>query len=264
MKSDPGFWSASPTLPINLFRAGPHRSETGTCDVRILCIFIFALSVAGPAALLGAQSTSAPDAGARFSPTAPSSSGQAYSPPSEKELLHDYLLDLAGPYPIFTASASAGIHMATDSPPEWRQGAAAYGKRFASSFGIGAVETSTRYGLSEALNEDTLYYPCECTGIFPRIRHAVVSSFTARRRDNGERVLSFPSVAAPYAGTFAGVYGWYPSRYGAADALRMGSNGLLCYVGGNIALEFLAGGAHPLLAHLHITIPNGSGRSATH
>lgn len=233
--------------------------------MRIRCIFYLALSVAGSARLLYAQSQSLPDApSARFSSAVSSGTSPPYSPPAQKELLHDYLLDLAGPYPIFTASASAGIHMATDSPPEWRQGAAAFGKRFASSMGIGSVETTVRFGLGEALKEDTLYYPCECTGIFPRVRHAIFSSFTARRKADGRRVFSIPALAAPYAGTFTGTYAWYPSRYGVEDALRMGDNGFFSYVGGNIALEFLEGGAHPLLSRLHITIPNGSSRSAMH
>jgi len=226
-------------------------------------VFI-ALSVAGPASRLCAQPASLSDAPtAHFSSRVPATASQAYSPPAQKQLLHDYIMDVVGPYPIFTASASAGIHMATDSPPEWRQGAAAFGKRFGSSFGIGAVETTARYGLGEALKEDTLYYPCECTGVFPRIRHAIVSSFTARRKADGHRVFSIPSLAAPYAGTFTGTYAWYPRRYGVEDALRMGDNGFFSYVGGNIALEFLEGGAHPLLSRLHIAIPNGSS-SAMH
>jgi hypothetical protein len=233
--------------------------------VRIRWIIFFALFVVALAPLLSAQSSPLPNVpNARFSSTVPSTSQQPYSLPTRKELLHDYLFDLAGPYPIFTGAASAGFHMATDSPPEWGQGSSAFGKRFASSFGIGAVDTTKRYGLGAALQEDTLYYPCDCTGFFPRVRHAIVSSFTARDTADGSRVFSIPSLVAPYAGSFNATYGWYPSRYGAKYALRMGDSGLLAYVGGNIALEFLAGGAHPILSYLHITIPNGSGRAAMH
>ena len=52
--------------------------------------------------------------------------------------------------------------------------------------------TTTRYALSEALREDTLYYRCECKGVFPRLRHAVISTFTARRGVDGHRVFSLP------------------------------------------------------------------------
>jgi hypothetical protein len=187
----------------------------------------------------------------------PLNSFASYSPPTRKQLAHDYLFDVIGPYPIFTASASAGIHMATDSPPEWGGDALAFGRRFGSSFGIGTVETTTRYGLAAALKEDPMYYPCECRGILPRLHHAIFTSFTARRGADGHRVFSIPALAAPYAGTFTGTYGWYPKRFGVEDALRMGDNGFFSYVGGNIAIEFLEGGAHPLLSHLHIPVPKG-------
>jgi len=42
----------------------------------------------------------------------------------------------------------------------------------------------------------------------------------------------------------AAVYGWYPNRYGAKDALRMGNFALLAYMGENISLEFLYRGPH--------------------
>jgi hypothetical protein len=43
-----------------------------------------------------------------------------------------------------------------------------------------------------------------------------------------------------YVASSAAVYGWYPRRYGARDAFRMGNYGLLDYLGGNISLEFLS------------------------
>ncbi|HUH62427.1 MAG TPA: hypothetical protein VLZ50_05490 [Terracidiphilus sp.] len=229
--------------------------------MRLRWTTFFALSVAGLAPPLSAQTSSLPDApAARFAPSNPSAAGQAYTPPTQKQLFRDYLFGVAGPYPIFTASASAGIHMATDSPPEWGQGASAFGKRFASSIGIGTVETTTRFGLGAALKEDTLYYPCECKGVWPRVGHAIFSSFTARRGADGHRVFSIPALAAPYAGTITGTYAWYPSRFGIEDALRMGDNGFFSYVGGNIAIEFLEGGAHPLLEKIHLPIPSGASR----
>ena len=48
------------------------------------------------------------------------------------------------------------------------------------------------------------------------------------------------------------VYAWYPGRYDAKDALRMGNYNLLGYVGGNIALEFLYSGPHSLLSRMHL------------
>ena len=93
--------------------------------------------------------------------------------------------------------------------------------------------------------------------MLPRLRHAVISTLTARRGEDGHRVFSFPALVAPYAGTMTAVYGWYPRRYGARDALRMGSYSMVGYVAGNIGLEFLYSGPHSWLTRMHLN--NGHG-----
>jgi hypothetical protein len=185
-----------------------------------------------------------------------------YTRPSNEMLFRVYKFDLFGPYPILTSAATAGFHQANNSPSEWGQGFGAYSERFASSFGIAAIETSTRYGLAKIVREDTLYYECDCKGFGHRLRHAVLSSITGRRGADGHRVISFASISAPYAGAFAATYIWYPRRYGAGDAIRMGSYGLLGYAGGNISLEFLYGGPHSLLARAHLPIPTNAASPA--
>jgi len=180
-----------------------------------------------------------------------------YVRPTQATKLRNYFFDTFGPYPIAGAAFAAGIGQAYDTPPEWKQGAEGFGKRIGSAFGIAAVSTTTRYGLAEAFKEDTLYYRCECKGVFPRLRHAVISTLTARRGEDGHHVFSFPALIAPYAGTMTAVYAWYPGRYDAKDALRMGNYTLLGYVGGNIALEFLYRGPHSLLSRMHLN--NGHG-----
>jgi len=181
-----------------------------------------------------------------------------YTRPTEKTRLRNYFFDGFGPYPIVGAAIAAGINQADKTPPEWKQSAAGYSKRFGSDFGIAATTTTTRYALARAFGEDTLYYRCECRGVFPRLRHAVISTFTARRGDDGHRVFSFPALVAPYAGTMTAVYGWYPGRYSAKDAFRMGNYSVLGYVGGNVALEFLYSGPHSLLSRMHLNNPHGA------
>jgi hypothetical protein len=176
----------------------------------------------------------------------------AYSRPTEKTKFRNYAFDAVGPYPFVGAGIAAGINQLSNAPPEWNQGAEGFGKRFGSDFGIAMVSTTTRYGLSEALKEDTLYYRCECRGVFPRLRHAALTTLTARRGEDGHRVFSFPALIAPYAGSMTAVYGWYPDRYGAKDAFRMGNYSLLVYAGGNIAMEFLYSGPHSLLSRMHL------------
>ena len=180
-----------------------------------------------------------------------------YIRPTTKTKLHSYVFDAFGPYPIVGAALAAGIGQADNTPPDWKQGLAGYSKRFGSDFGIAAVTTTTRYSLARAFREDTLYYRCECKGVFPRLSHAAVSTFTGRRGDDGHRVFSLAALIAPYAGTMTAVYGWYPGRYNAKDGFRMGNYSLLAYAAGNVAFEFLHRGPHSLLLRMHLN--NGRG-----
>jgi hypothetical protein len=219
--------------------------------------------IAGLAALPARAKSQAVSDSANSSSSAASTAPLAAQPdlkyvrPTEKTRLRNYFFDTFGPYPIVGAAIVSGINQSENTPPEWGQGAAGYGKRFGSDFGIAAVSTTTRYGLARVLHEDTLYYRCECKGVFPRLRHAVMSTFVARRGEDGHRVFSFAGLVAPYAGTMTAVYGWFPDRYNAKDAFRMGNYNLLVSMGGNIALEFIYSGPHSFLHRLHLH--NGHG-----
>jgi hypothetical protein len=181
-----------------------------------------------------------------------------YNRPTQRTKLKNYIFDAYGPYPIFLSAFAAGISQFDNSPPEWGQGAEGFGKRMGSDFAIAATGTTVRYGLAQAFKEDTLYYRCDCRGFIPRMRHAVLSTLTARRGDDGHQVFSVPALLAPYAGSFTAVYGWYPDRFGAKDAFRIGNYGMLAQLGGNVSLEFIYSGPHSLLSRMHLT----SGRGA--
>ena len=174
-----------------------------------------------------------------------------YRRPTAKMKLRTYFFDAFGPYPIAGAALIAAVNQYEGTPPEWGQGAGAYGQRFGSNLAIAGVTTTTRYALAAAFREDTVYYRCACKGFFPRFRHAMISTATARRGEDGHRQFSLPALVAPYAGMMTAVYGWYPERFGAKDALRMGNYSLLAFAGENLALEFVYGGPHTLFSHLH-------------
>lgn len=174
-----------------------------------------------------------------------------YTRPTEREKLHNYLFDAFGPLPILGAAFAGGIQQAYGTPPEWGGGAQGYAKRFASDYGIAITTTSARYAFAEVLREDTLYYPCTCTRFVPRLEHALISTFTARRGDDGHRVFSVPAVVAPFAGGEAATLGWYPSRYEPMDGARLGAYNLLYQAAEYVALEFVYGGPHTVLKRVH-------------
>ncbi len=181
-----------------------------------------------------------------------------YERPTQRTMARNFAFDAFGPYPIAGSAFAAGLNQLSNSPPEWHQGAEGYFKRFGSDMGIVGVGTTARYGLAEAFREDTLYYRCECRGVFPRLRHAVLSTLTARHGDYGHRVFSLPALVAPYAGSMTAIYGWYPSRFSAMDGFRIGNYGLLSYLGENVSLEFFYSGPHSLLSRMHLNNTHGA------
>jgi hypothetical protein len=211
---------------------------------------IAALPLAKAQTLVGSEDSSGTVASASTTHQLPE---LTYMRPTQKMKLRNYLFDTFGPYPIIGAAFAAGINQADNAPPEWKQGAEGYAKRLGSDFGIAGVSTTARYALSEAFKEDTLYYPCECTGFLPRLSHAMISTFTARRGEDGHRVFSIPDLIAPYAGSMTAVYAWFPDRYNYKDGFRIGNYSLLGYIGGNIAQEFFAHGSHSLLSRMHLS-----------
>ena len=230
-----------------------------TCRIVLLLLAVAELTALP--SLVSAQSVTDPvdSPGSAMFPVSPTNPPPdlTYIRPPQTTKLRNYFFDAFGPYPMVGAGFAAGVNQAYNTPPERKQGAEAYGKRFGSNFGIAGITTTTRYALSEAFREDTLYYRCDCTGALPRLKHAVISTFTARRGVDGHRVFSIPNLVAPYAGTMTAVYGWYPGRYDYKDAFRMGNYSILGYVGQNIALEFLYSGPHSLLTRMHLN--NGHG-----
>lgn len=201
---------------------------------------------------------------AEVAPTKLPQTDLAYERPTQTMKLRNYLFDAFGPYPIMGASIAAGINQMKNAPPEWKQGTEGYGRRLGSSFAMAAVSTTTRYALAEALREDTLYYRCECKGLFPRLGHAVLSTFVSRRGGDGHRSLSFPALVAPYAGAMTAVYAWYPGRYDARDGFRIGNYSVLGYLAENVALEFFYRGPHSWRSRLHLNDRHGAQGPGSH
>ena len=225
----------------------------------IILLFIIGVYIAVfPLLAKGQSLLDAADSSATAADTKSTEPDVTYNRPTQGFKIHNYAVEAFGPLSIGIAAVEGGIDQENNSPPEWKQGVGGYSKRFGSDFGTEAVSTTTRYALSETFREDALYYRCRCNGVFPRLRHAVISTLTARRGEDGHRVFSVPALIAPYAGSMTAVYGWYPSRFGAKDGLRMGNYTMLGLVGANIGLEFLYSGPHSLLSRMHLNNVHGA------
>jgi len=208
-----------------------------------------------------ATTSSPADAAAPLDPAPPLF---VYSRPTERMKIRTYVFDAFGPYPIVGAALIAAVNQREGTPPEWRQGAAAYGERFGSNLAIAAVTTTTRYALAEAFREDTVYLPLRMQRCFSSL--GACSDFdsdgtpgprwpsplvfpgrrgTLRRHDDG--------CLCVVSGTLR------PQR----RLARMGNYNLLAFAGGNVALEFIYGGPHTLFSRLHRPALSGTDAGST-
>jgi hypothetical protein len=64
-------------------------------------------------------------------------------------------------------------------------------------------------------------------------------------------LLAAVCIAVLPTGSVVAVYAWYPNRYGAKDAFRIGNYSLLEYMGGNIKLEFFYTSPRSWLSRIH-------------
>ncbi len=234
--------------------------------VSLICLCTIAWSVpvnaqagAGAGTSAGQQTTPAP----QQQPSQPKmmspnvanvQPGEVYHRPTHKEKFRSWAFVSFGPYAFIGSAAAAGVQQAENAAPEWGGGADAYGVRVANNFGINLVTQTTRYGLAEVFHEDTLYYRCECDRFGKRLEHALLSTVTARRGEDGHRTFSFASLVAPYAGGEVAALAWYPSRYNDKDGFRIGNYNLAVQAGLNVALEFIYGGPHTFLGRHHVPV----------
>lgn len=172
-------------------------------------------------------------------PNAPRASAPpySYSYPDGKQQFQNYLNAVFGPLAFVRTAISAGLDQSKPAPPEWDSGVAGYGERYGFQFGILMISETVKYSGGAVLHEDVEYHKCECVGLFPRTKHAIVSVFTAKTK-NDRTVLSPPSIIAPYAASFTAMNVWYPARYGPADAFRTGSVSFGFRMGVNVVREF--------------------------
>jgi hypothetical protein len=143
----------------------------------------------------------------------------------------------AGPFAMLTASGGAGIRHWLDSPTEWGQGWAGYGRRLGYSMANRAAKNGIEFAAGAALREDPRYFRSHENGIWKRARYALCRTFLATKDDG----------AATFAGArFLGAYGggflsnlWYPDRLrNPGSAVLRGTLTLAGEAGGNVFREF--------------------------
>jgi hypothetical protein len=146
---------------------------------------------------------------------------------------------------VFTAPAfRAGLRMAnppgkgaTQYPPDWRQGAEAFGRNYGDAFAERISFQTARFATGAIVREDPRYVPSSSRDIFARSMHAV--SFTlVDRSDSGHRMPALSNFVGAAAGGFVGNT-YLPAGFN--DVTHAGQRATLRFgfaVGGNLFREF--------------------------
>jgi hypothetical protein len=141
------------------------------------------------------------------------------------------------PLTLLYSAAGAGIGQWRDEPPEWRQGAAGFGRRFAASEGWKITQNSVALGFDKAFGLDPRFHHSTETRFWPRLRGAVAQTLVAYK-DSGGRAFNYSQVCGSYGASLIS-NSWFPSHSnGVGDALERGTIGLSLNTASNVAKEF--------------------------
>jgi len=161
-----------------------------------------------------------------------------FRPLTQSERSHLYFKSMVNPVGYLKAGFSAGIDQWNNKPPEWEQGASAYGKRYGNILGQYYIQKTVTFGLSSALHEDNRYFNSGKSGFWPRTGYALSSGILARH-DDGSRHISISQLGGVAAGAFLSRLWQPPSHDSPRDGavsfgISMGAN-----IGFSVAKEFL-------------------------
>jgi hypothetical protein len=113
-------------------------------------------------------------------------------------------------------AAYAGVLQTLDAPTEWGQGAAGYGRRFASTAAWSGIHSIMAFGLDTALRQDPRYYRSGAGG-WRRVGHSLRGTILTRT-DSGGETLSTWRLGSAYGAAFLSNQ-WYPDR---VNTVRLG------------------------------------------
>ena len=151
---------------------------------------------------------------------------------------HDYWMATVGPGAMLSEGIAAGFGQWVNSPPEWGQGGAGYGRRLANDMGYNAVRNTLMHGSAALLHEDNRYFASGKQSAAGRVVYALTSPVTARR-ESGARSVSISGITG-IVGVSLISRAWSPPSWQGADNVAISA--ALTYAGTagfNLAREFV-------------------------
>ncbi len=134
---------------------------------------------------------------------------------------------------------SAALDQRSDSPSEWGDGAAGFGRRMAARTALTLSQSGVQHGTAALLRLDPRGDQTRSTSRHPlrRTAHALARTFVTRDT-RGRSVPNVPLFAGAFGGALAS-RAWYPDRDGPGhEAVRVASLTIAAQAGVNVFREF--------------------------
>ena len=153
------------------------------------------------------------------------------------------------------AGLGAAATQATNTPSEWGQGAAGFGKRLGSAFAKHVVKEAIKFPVARMRHEALGYERSDQPGFGPRMRHALLATVVTRKTTSGQKTVATGEISgAVGSGLISRL--WQPASVRTLSAgFTSGGITLGVDAGSNVVREFWPEIRHP---HRHGQLPSGS------
>ncbi len=145
---------------------------------------------------------------------------------------------LVGPRALARTAAGALITHATNTPSEWGQGTAGFGKRFASGLGKSLVKTGIQFPVAYFRHEAIGYRRSNLEGAGPRLRYALLSTVYTHRTTTGERTVAAGEIAGALGSGLISRLWQPPSTATLASGFASAGIAIAADAGFNVLREF--------------------------
>jgi hypothetical protein len=148
-----------------------------------------------------------------------------------------HAVSTASPGFVVETAAYAGVLHWMNTPAEWGQGSAQYGKRVASAGGATAIRNVFAFALDSTLGEDPRYRRSGHGTFLSRVGHAAREIAVTRTDSGRERFATWRFGSAVGAACLSNA--WYPDRLNTfSSGLEQGFATVGLDLLGNLASEF--------------------------
>ena len=159
------------------------------------------------------------------------------------------------PMAVVRSAAGAGVSQATNTPSQWGQGAAGYGRRVGSGFAGHLVKVGIQYPLARLMHEEFGYHRSNKQGFKARLFYALEAVVITHKTTTEKATVSTSELSGAFgAGLISRL--WQPaSTKGVLHGFAAGGIMLAADAGGNVVREFWPEIRHP---HRHAAQPASS------